>query len=520
MTRRRWVEVTLLIAVVSMMMGCQSDSVDAQAADAPAAVSVADPPGSDAEWSPPTDLEVITDTYYGVYLAGAKAGWQHTTVSNGVWRGEPVVYFVNDVSLKITMMGQTVRQGILQQVIYSAGGAPLRGHYEQSGTLSQVVEAEFSDEAVRWKRKTKAGTTEGEIPIGEGASLVDPDLAMRDVLPEVGDEMAFRAFEPMMMQLITGTYTVVGEERISVHGTEYDCHRIAGTLGVTGSMEIWRDKVTGEPVRVLSPAAQQEMLRETEEMALSGLEEGAEYTPDLAADTRVVVDEPISTPDRRVDLKLRVSGIPSADVLITDERQTWSEVEKQEDGRYTATVMVRVPPVPAAVEGSLPDGPAEYLAATAMIEASDTAIIAKAEEILGDADEPVEIARLLGEGVHRLVRSDASVGSIRSASEVLSDPRGVCRDYAALYAGLARAAGIPTKFAAGIVYWNQPGAPGFYYHAWNEVNLDGEGWIAVDSTRPTVWPVDATHIKFAEGDVSSMTDVIGLIGSLKIEVIE
>ena len=43
MTRCRWVEVTLLIAVVSMMMGCQSDSVDAQAAGAPATVTVTDP---------------------------------------------------------------------------------------------------------------------------------------------------------------------------------------------------------------------------------------------------------------------------------------------------------------------------------------------------------------------------------------------------------------------------------------------------------------------------------------------
>lgn len=520
MRRRRWVEVTLLIAAVSAIVGCQADSDDAQAAGTAAAVAVAEPPTTLSEWSPPTGLETVSDTYYGVYLQGAKAGWQHTTVSSGLWNGQSVLFFENEVNLTISMMGQTTRQGILQQVIYDSNGSPLRGHYEQSGTISQVVDALFMPDAVKWRRTTGAGTTEGEIPIPEGASLVDPDLAMRESVPDVGDEVSFRAFEPMMMQLISGSYKVVGEERISVHGTEYDCHRITGTLGVTGTMDIWRDKESGEPVRVLSPAAQQEMLRETREMAMSGVGDGAEYTPDLAAGTRVIIDRPIPAPSRRMDLKLRVSGIPSADVLINDERQVWSDVQRQGDGRYSAVVTVRVPPIPAQLGGPLPEGPAEYLAATPMLEASDPALIAKAEEILGGVTEPIAMARTLGEAVHSMVRSDASVGSIRSAREVLNDPRGVCRDYAALYAGLARAAGIPTKFAAGIVYWDQAEAPGFYYHAWNEVNLNGEGWIAVDTTRHPIWPVDATHIKFAEGDVSSMTDVIGLIGSLQIEVLE
>src|SRR5947209_1869987 len=80
--------------------------------------------------------------------------------------------------------------------------------------------------------------------------------------------------------------------------------------------------------------------------------------------------------------------------------------------------------------------------------------------------------------------------------------RRVCLDYATLYAALARAAGVPTRLCAGIVY-----AQGkFYYHAWAESYV-GQ-WVAFDPTlydpeQPVAY-VDATHIKFAQGDVTGM----------------
>lgn len=532
MTMRQRVEVALLIALASVLAGCQppadgGDGAMEPSADAGAAIEAVaqavevGPADPTSDWAPPTDLESISDVYYGVYMMGNKMGWQHTVVSEGDWRGTPVLFMETTVDLSIEALGESLKQMMRYSIVFDTSGTPLRGHYEVTGAQSNAVtDAVFTEDAVVYTRTTGAGTTEGEVPVPEGADLTDPDITMMDIDPEIGDEREFHMFEPTMMQVVSGSYEVEGEETITVHGEEYDCHYITGHLGPTGRMEVWRDKASDVAVRTVVAGGMQEMLKESREMAMSATEGGTDYTPDLAADTRIVVEDPITAPARKMDLKLRVSNVPSEDVLISDSRQTWSEVEQQADGSFTGVVTVSVPAVPGQVDADLPTGPAEFLAPSPMIEADSPAIVAKAQEMTEGIDEPVAMARALGEGVNSLVTSDASVGSIRSATEVLGDPRGVCRDYAALYAALARAAGIPTKFAAGIVYWNQPGAPGFYYHAWNEVNLDGEEWVAIDTTRPTVWPVDATHIKFAEGDVNCMTDVVGLINVLEIEVLE
>lgn len=111
---------------------------------------------------------------------------------------------------------------------------------------------------------------------------------------------------------------------------------------------------------------------------------------------------------------------------------------------------------------------------------------------------------------------DASIGVPRTSTDIFARRRGVCRDYATLYTALARAAGVPTRLCSGIVY-----AEGkFFYHAWAE-SWVGQ-WIAFD---PTLYDpghgvdfVDATHIKFAQGDVTSMFAVVSIVGRLQIAV--
>jgi transglutaminase-like putative cysteine protease len=61
---------------------------------------------------------------------------------------------------------------------------------------------------------------------------------------------------------------------------------------------------------------------------------------------------------------------------------------------------------------------------------------------------------------------------------------------------MAHAAGLPARTITGLVYAEAAG-PGFYFHAWNEVLVDGY-WQRVDPTLGTT-RVAATHIPFPEG---------------------
>jgi len=100
------------------------------------------------------------------------------------------------------------------------------------------------------------------------------------------------------------------------------------------------------------------------------------------------------------------------------------------------------------------------------------------------------------------------------ALDVLREPVGMCRDYAVLYAALARAAGLPTRVCAGIVYFRDR----FYYHAWAESYAAGR-WVPVDGTVAPGF-ADASHIKFAQGDGATMYGATKIIGRLRAEVLE
>ncbi len=105
--------------------------------------------------------------------------------------------------------------------------------------------------------------------------------------------------------------------------------------------------------------------------------------------------------------------------------------------------------------------------------------------------------------------------SIPSALEVLEQRRGDCNEHTVLFTALARAAGLPTRIAIGIVWSDE--LEGFYYHAWPEVHLGD--WIWMDPTlgQPVA---DATHIKLLNGGIASWPSLLPYLGRLEVEVLD
>ncbi|HOL93151.1 MAG TPA: transglutaminase domain-containing protein, partial [bacterium] len=94
------------------------------------------------------------------------------------------------------------------------------------------------------------------------------------------------------------------------------------------------------------------------------------------------------------------------------------------------------------------------------------------------------------------------------------EPDHRCNEHSTLFTALARSIGIPTKICAGLVFQDD----GFYYHAWNEVFIGGQ-WYPIDSTLNRI-EMDAAHIKLAEGSLEAQTDIVGMIGTLKVEILD
>jgi len=101
--------------------------------------------------------------------------------------------------------------------------------------------------------------------------------------------------------------------------------------------------------------------------------------------------------------------------------------------------------------------------------------------------------------------------SLPDALSTLEHRMGDCNEHAVLLAALARAAGVPARVEAGLVY-----ARGrFYYHAWNLLFVGR--WITADAVFGQM-PADVTHLRFVTGSAQQQLDLLGVIGKLTIEV--
>jgi hypothetical protein len=193
------------------------------------------------------------------------------------------------------------------------------------------------------------------------------------------------------------------------------------------------------------------------------------------------------------------------------------------------TVTVDMPmliEIPSSRVSALPsdfkpgDEPPPFLGSSPTLPVGHLEIQRAAADIVTGATNRLEAVQQITDWVFTEVRKEPSVG-VPNGLEVLRSKRGDCNEHTALFVSLARAAGIPTRIAAGVVFSERVGPKGqFYYHAWPEVQLGGPtDWVAVDPTFGQV-PADATHIKLVEGDLDRQVAILGVIGHLGLELIE
>ena len=157
-------------------------------------------------------------------------------------------------------------------------------------------------------------------------------------------------------------------------------------------------------------------------------------------------------------------------------------------------------------------GRPDQLAATPYVQADNHRIKTLVDSLTDSKMVPIAKVRTLSAWVFDNLEKRPVLG-IPDAITTLTTRRGDCNEHAALFAALARNAGIPTRIIAGVTFHNEA----FYYHAWNEVCID-DNWLSLDTTKNQI-PADITHLKFVEGETSEQIKIGALLGRLKIEVI-
>jgi hypothetical protein len=316
-----------------------------------------------------------------------------------------------------------------------------------------------------------------------------------------GDRYAFEIFDPSSLGQASVQLEVVERETLQVGGAEVPAVRVS--MGVRGMTQTAWIGAGGDVLRERGILGMR--LEKTDrEDAVRGL--GAIAGEDLAAAAAVIPDREIPDAAARERLRVRLGGAGAERLPLKGGRQTVADgvltVERER--------LDEIPPVAAL--GTLERA---YLKPEALIQSDHERITSQARAILGGVsatEAPVDAARLLVDWVHRSIEK-RPVLSLPDALSTLEHRMGDCNEHAVLLAALARAAGIPARVEAGVVYLRGR----FYYHAWNLLYVGR--WVTADAAFGQM-PADVTHLRFVTGSAQQQLDLLGVMGNLTIEVIE
>ncbi|MGQ9699443.1 MAG: transglutaminase-like domain-containing protein, partial [Armatimonadota bacterium] len=391
------------------------------------------------------------DSWLGIYFGTSKIGYSHIHIRQATVNRKPGYRVLSTTVMRMALLGQPVEQRIVMDQLLDRRWNPLQLSFSMNSAGHETkLFAIFGTSTVKCKL-TSAGTVSQKVlRIPKGVKLVmDPSFMLaRTVTP--GRKLRFHYLNAVGLAVESGTAEVLRRDTISVGGVAYKALVVKTTMPM-GTMIHWQDD-RGELLRAETVLGIT-MIKETKEQALSLPEQAIAPPVDMAAAVSVNLDRPIENPRTLRTLRLELTSkepIP----YVADARQTCRQLPAT-NGTHSVELTIRAEDINLASAVKLAAIPkqqyGQYLISSPYIQCSDPRIRAKAKEIVGDETNAARAALLIRDWIHQNMTYRADIGILRPAVDVLKSKVGVCRDYAVLYAALARAAGIPTRIAAGLV---------------------------------------------------------------------
>jgi hypothetical protein len=436
------------------------------------------------------------ETWSGIFIGDRHVGYS-------VSRESPIAdggrLYEERSTFALGSMGTTQQVTTAGTAVTDAAGHLVQFDFLLSSPVLVVAHGEVRPGEVHVSLRQGDSTSELDIPVSEppALSMTAANVVKgRELHP--GDVFEVPYFNPVTVTPSTMKVTVQAPELLPNgevgHWLELDGGGMTTRRLVDADGEVLREEAAlgMQTVRMTKAEAQK-------------VDSGE--APDLVALARVPLVGFIDPARPFGPLTLDVSGVDAAK-LPQD-----GDIQRVEGSRVTLTGSdpATWPTLPVAAAAGADD-----TEPTATLPADNEEIVAKAREVIGDAPDRATAARRLTDFVYGYVQKVPTIG-IPNGLEVLHTAQGDCNEHTALYVSLARAAGIPARIAAGLVYAPTLGQA-FYYHAWPEVRLGpDESWVAVDPTFGE-FPAHATHLQLVTGDLDRQLEIMSVMGKLRLSV--
>ncbi len=438
----------------------------------------------------------------GVYYRGEKIGFsvsQTTPTADGYEMRDDgrlqMTLLGSSTAIRLSSRAQVDRSFRLRSFSFSldpgTGPTEVRGRLDGSRLLLDV--------------KTPSGTRSETRELAEPPALslnLPRTLAARGLKP--GQKIEASVFDPATLRNAKMTLEVRAREIVRAEDRLLPAFRVEGQYAGVRTQS-WITDV-GDVVREES-AMGMVVARETREQAQRLAVPHAIQT-DLLEAAALVPRTPVRIDDPALvaRLKVRLSPLDGFDPL-----------DLEGAGQSRKGDVIEIVDAESLRATARPNDLAPYLRPEPFVESDAPEIRSEAERAVAGRSGARKRAEALVRHVHALLEKKPTV-SLPSALEVLRTRVGDCNEHTVLYVALARALGLPSRIAVGVVYLR--GA--FYYHAWPEVYVEegpGRGlWLPVDPTLDQ-FPADATHVRLARGGLDHQTAILSLVGRARIEVL-
>ena len=446
------------------------------------------------------------ESWYGLYMTGKKAGYASSSVTVA---SDGIVSATEDAAFKLNMVGMKQDMRVYSKRVY----APNWELVSIESRVDDIGGTSIFKAVINGENLTLHSTVGGQTRVSNHPR---PEESLRDFVKHVrlvsegakiGDSVTFSLFEPMYQREIGGRSEIIGIEERFLDGAVTNVYRVKTVLDMMGIETISFVAEGGMTLEDQIAGGIITMRLEPKEIA-----KDVGYANDVIISNAAMLEAPLESPRTRKELHLSMRGGLDNNHILNDRRQ--KIVDRNE---YFEFKGLRLSPEDiTSVNLPITDSAhLKWTLPTVFVQSDNPRMIEKARSIIDGESNAMLVSEALCHWVYRNVRSTFSA-RLTNSLEVLDNMEGDCTEHSMLFVGLARAAGIPAREVAGLIYVDGP-QPGFYFHQWAKVWV-GE-WIDVDPTfdQPLV---DATHIKLSEGDLFEQIRLLPVIGQISIDVVK
>ncbi len=432
---------------------------------------------------------ITNEEWLGLYLNNQKIGFQHIVLK----RHDDGYFIHSEEFIKVSMYGQEKRLSTMSDIKVD-GQFNLNAFDFTLKTQDQTINVEGTLWGDTLSLKISSGDlTRKRSMVVSGYKLIMPGTFIGMIMAQKVKPDKYLIFDPSTFKVDTAVVAYEGKRALEHRGKRINCKIYAlSYIGTTTRFWTYDD---GKIARVDMPMQMFAVEEPPEEAKKIG-------TPmDILSYYAVKVEKEI--PRDALSVKLRLSGIKPGlfdldfgPQFLIDSGDTWAEVKVVKGPR----------------EAELVDT-ARYLASDEFIQSDDPRIKETAARIVKPYRSDSARARAILDWVYSYLEKRPGL-TVPSALDVLEQKYGDCNEHSVLFAARARAAGIPTDVVVGLIY--QQGA--YYYHAWDAVYIEGK-WYFVDPIFHE-FPASVHHLMLKRGGIDKQSDIVSIIGNLKIKVLE